>query len=198
MGKLAVASGILKKKGKLAGMELEQIQDHPLLGAKILFDYRESLGALSIVVAFEHHLRYDGGGYPHLRFPRKPHIASQIVSLCDVYDALALRRSYKEDFPPEKIHEIITADRGKAFDPLLVDRFFQAVGVWPVGTLLLLDDYRVAIVREAEENDIRRPRIEVVSPEKSREKFALVDRPEIRILEALHPQGAGKPYLHLI
>jgi HD-GYP domain-containing protein (c-di-GMP phosphodiesterase class II) len=198
MGKLAVASGILQKKGKLDGLEFEQIQDHPLLGAKILFDYRETLGALSMVVAFEHHLRYDGGGYPQLRFPRKPHIASQIVSLCDVYDALSLRRSYKEDFPPDKIHEVLAADRGKAFDPNLVDRFFQAVGVWPVGTLLLLDDYRVAIVREAEENDIRRPRIEVVSPEKSREKFALVDRPEIRILEALHPQKSGKPYLHLI
>jgi HD-GYP domain-containing protein (c-di-GMP phosphodiesterase class II) len=198
MGKLAIASEILQKEGKLDLEELAQIQDHPILGAKILYDYQETLGPLSVVVAFEHHLRYDGEGYPKVRFPRKPHVASQIVALCDVYDALALRRSYKDDFPPDKIYDVVIAERGKAFDPRLTDRFFEVVGVWPVGTLILLDDYRVAVVREVEEKDIRRPRIEVISPEKQRETFALIDRPEVKILEALHPQKNGKPYLHLI
>jgi HD-GYP domain-containing protein (c-di-GMP phosphodiesterase class II) len=198
IGKLAVESEILQKKGKLDDREIDRMRDHPVLGARLLLGYREAIGPLAVIVAFEHHLREDLTGYPQVRFPRKPHVASQIVSLCDVYDALALRRAYKEDLPPDKIHAAMTAERGKAFDAGLLDRFFEIMGVWPVGTLVLLNDYKVAVVRAAEEKDIFRPRIEVIAPEEYREVIALTDRPELSIVEALHPQTRGRPYVHLL
>lgn len=100
------------------------MKEHPVLGSILLQGYRDALGILPAVVAFEHHLRYDLKGYPKVAYIRPPHVASQMVSLCDVYDALAQKGSYKEDFPPEKIYQTMFLERGKLFDAALFDRFF--------------------------------------------------------------------------
>ena len=198
IGKLSISLTILQKKEKLEDDEFSQIQNHPLLGCRILYRYKESLGILPIVVAFEHHLRYDLTGYPKSAYPQKPHIASFIVSMCDVYDALAQKRSYKKDYPPDKIYEIMMLEKGKLFDPQLVDRFFQFLGVWPVGTLVKLSDKSVAVVRETNENDIFNPKVEVLSPKKKRAHINLHKNDELKILNALNPYTSAKKYLDLI
>jgi len=121
-----------------------------------------------------------------------------MVSICDVYDALALKRSYKKDYPPEKIHELMMLERGKIFDPQLLDKFFQFMGVWPVGTLVSLSDGRVGVVRAANELAVDRPSIQVLAPENAGEVVDLAMKPEVRILESLNPQAEGRPYLPLI
>jgi hypothetical protein len=121
-----------------------------------------------------------------------------MVSICDVYDALALKRSYKKDYPPEKIYELMTLERGKIFDPQLLDKFFQFIGVWPVGTLVAMSDGRVGVVRATSEVDIDRPSVQVLAPENAGEIVDLAQRPEIRILGSLNPQAEGAPYLPLI
>ena len=196
VGKLHISSEILKKEGKLADDELARIKDHPFLGSMILQGYQDALGILPPVVAFEHHLRFDRKGYPKVSYPRPPHVASLIVSLCDVYDALALQRSYKADYPSNKIYEIMNLEKGKLFDPALLDRFFQIIGVWPIGTIVMLADGRIAVVREVNEQDIFKPKVEVVHPESTGEIIDLLEAKErVQVLEALNPMGKGQKYL---
>jgi hypothetical protein len=153
---------------------------------------------LPIVVSYEHHLRYDMTGYPKSPYARKPHAASFIVSICDVYDALALKRSYKQDYPPEKIHELMMLDKGKFFDPQLLDKFFQFMGVWPVGTLVSLSDGRVGLVRAANDQQIDRPSVQVLAPENAGEVVDLANQGDVRILGSLNPHAEGGKYLPLI
>jgi HD-GYP domain-containing protein (c-di-GMP phosphodiesterase class II) len=196
VGKLHIASEILKKEGKLADDEFARIKDHPFLGSMILQGYQDALGILPPVVAFEHHLRFDRKGYPKVSYPRPPHVASLIVSLCDVYDALALKRSYKADYPPNRIYEIMNLEKGKLFDPALLDRFFQIIGVWPIGTIVMLADGRIAVVREVNEQDIFKPKVEVVHPGSTGEIIDLLEAKErVQVREALNPMGKGQKYL---
>jgi HD-GYP domain-containing protein (c-di-GMP phosphodiesterase class II) len=198
VGKLFISLKIIHKKAGLAEKEFIQMRDHPLLGARILDSYKDTLGILPLVVAFEHHLRYDLTGYPRVAYPRRPHIASLMISICDVYDALALKRSYKTDYPPDKIYELMMLEKGKMFDPQLLDKFFQIMGVWPVGTVVLLSDDRVAIVREINEQDIFSPKVEVIAPESKGEIINLDKNRKVQITEALNPHGKGEKYLSFI
>jgi HD-GYP domain-containing protein (c-di-GMP phosphodiesterase class II) len=198
VGKLYISERILKKTTKLAHEEFQQMTDHPLLGVKILNGYKDTLGILPPVVALEHHLRYDLTGYPKMAYPRKPHTASMIVSICDVYDALALRRSYKKDYPPDKIYELMMTNKGKLFDPLLLDKFFQGLGFWPVGTIVMLSDGSVAVVRENNEEDVFRPKIEIVEPESKKDTVNLAKTKTLNITQALDPHGKGSEYLRFL
>ncbi len=198
VGKLYVSQKVIQKKKALSEKEFSQIRNHPLLGAKILEGYKDSLGILPMVVAYEHHLRYDLTGYPKGAYPRKPHLASLMITICDVYDALALRRSYKKDYPPDKIHEVMMLDKGKTFDPVLLDKFFQFMGVWPVGTLVSLDDGRTGVVRQVHEQDIFRPAVQIIAPANEGEMIDLLERNDLGIQAALNPHKEGKPFLDLI
>lgn len=198
IGKLSISLKILQKKGKLADQEFTHMKDHTLLGTKILYQYKETLGIMPIVTAFEHHLRYDLKGYPKVAYPQKPHIASLIISMCDVYDALAQKRTYKKDYPPDKIYELMIKEKGKLFDPQLLERFFQFIGVWPVGTLVTLSDRSVAVVRETNEQAIFSPLVEVLSPKKKQGRVNLKESEDLKISKALNPLSSGNKYLKMI
>ena len=199
IGKIAVSKHIIQKKSKLDQAEFDEMKNHTVLGAKILTQYVDSLGILPLVVAFEHHLRFDLTGYPKVSFSQKPHTASFITSLCDVYDALAQKRSYKQDFPPNMIYETMMKEKGKLFDPTLLDRFFQILGVWPLGSIVMLSDNRIAVVRETNETNIFKPKVEIIGPD-HRGQIIHLDREtnELKIRRALNPFADGKEYLHLI
>lgn len=198
IGKLYVSTKILQKKTALAEKEFIQMRDHPLLGVRILNNYKETLGILPLVVALEHHLHYDLTGYPKLAYPQKPHVASMMVSICDVYDALALKRTYKKDFPPNKIYDLMMTNKGKIFDPELLDKFFQGTGVWPVGAIVSLSDGSVAVVREINEEDAFKPKVEVIAPESKKEMINLAKTKTVYITEAMNPKGKGKDYLRYL
>ncbi len=196
IGKMYISSDILKKKSKLTELEFSKIKDHAVLGARILNEYADAMGILPAIIAFEHHLRYDLTGYPQVTYQKKPSTASYIVSICDVYDALAQRRTYKKDSPPNEIYEIMIKDRGKLFHPEILDRFFEVTGVWPVGTIVSLSDNSVAVVREINENDILRPKVEVISPA-AKKRFVDIEmeKQKIDIVAPMNPFGEGSKYL---
>ena len=198
VGKLYISLKVIQKESKLSEGEFLQVRNHPLLGARILEGYKDALGILPIVTCYEHHLRYDMTGYPKSPYARKPHPASMMISICDVYDALALKRSYKKDYPPEKIHELMMLEKGKIFEPQLLDKFFSFMGVWPVGTLVSMSDGRVGVVRAENEVDVDRPSVQVIAPENAGETVDLALRPDVRILASLNPQAEGSQYLPLI
>ena len=115
-----------------------------------------------------------------------------MVSICDVYDALALKRCYKRDYPPDKIYELMILEKGKMFEPELLDKFFQHMGVWPVGSVVALNDGRVGVVREVHEQDIRRPLVEILSPRNGGESIDLLKRQDLVIVETLNPCDKGR------
>jgi putative nucleotidyltransferase with HDIG domain len=199
IGKLYISRKIIQKPDKLTVEEFSRIKSHVAVGAEILLKYVDSLGILPVVVCFEHHLKYDLSGYPKLSFPRKQHIVSSIVSICDVYDALSQRRSYKNDYPPNVIYNIMIKDKGTGFDPQLLDRFFQIIGVWPVGTIVVLSDARTAVVKEENEGDIFSPTVEAIWPQDKREIIDLKTvKGQNKIERYLNPLSEGKTYLPLI
>jgi len=198
VGKIFISRKIIQKPDKLSDEEFDIVRSHSALGAQILLKYSQTLGIIVPLVAFEHHLGYSGKGYPKLRFEQKPHIASLIVSICDVYDALTQRRSYKREYSPALIYEIMMKSKGGLFHPELIDSFFKILGVWPYGTLVLLSDDSVAVVREQNANDIFNPIVEVVSPAGQKNHINLADTASVKIKSFLNPTSDGKQYLHLI
>lgn len=199
IGKLYISRKIIGKPDKLTGEEFENVKNHAVLGAEILLKYVNTMGILPTVVAFEHHLRYDLTGYPKLAFSQKPHIASLIISICDVYDALSQRRSYKSEYPPNMIYDFMIKEKGRFFEPALLDNFFNIMGVWPIGTIVLLNDSRVAVVRQENEDDIFCPKVEVIHPADKREFIDLKPKKEsLKVERALNPFTEAKDYLRLI
>ena len=199
IGKLAISRRILKKASKLKEDEFYKMKYHTTQGAEILVKYIDAVGRLPAVVSYEHHLRYDMKGYPRLAYPRKPHTASMIVSMCDVYDALAQRRSYKKDFPPKKIYNIMIAGKGTSFAPELIESFFRMLGVWPMGTIVSLSNKRIAMVQKTNDKDIFSPVVEVIHPQKNREVIDLSEEKfKLKITKSLNPFKEGKKYLKMI
>lgn len=198
IGKMYISRRIIKKTDRLTDEEFDRIKSHSVLGAEMLLEYTDSLGILPVVVAFEHHLRADGKGYPRLVQPHKPHIVSSIVAICDIYDALFERRSYKTSYPANVIYALMTRDRERHARPELLDIFFQIFGVWPIGTIVALSDRRIAVVRDENEDDIFCPIVEVISgPERSIVDLR-DDRERLRIERSLDPNEEGKEYLGLV
>ncbi|MDO8489156.1 MAG: HD domain-containing protein [Candidatus Omnitrophota bacterium] len=197
IGKISISRKILHKAGKLSDSEFGSIKSHTILGAEIMLKYVDSLGILPVVVSFEHHLKFDSSGYPKLPLLRKQHIASSIIAICDVYDALSQRRSYKQDYSPDLVYNIMNRNEGGSFDPQLLDKFFKFIGLWPVGAVVALSDESIAIVKEENESDIRRPKVEVVSPIQNRRLVDLTQDNSLSIQRYLNPWKEGKEFLNL-
>jgi putative nucleotidyltransferase with HDIG domain len=197
IGKLFISRKILHKPSQLTDQEFGRIKSHTILGAEIMLKYVDTLGILPVVVCFEHHLKYDSSGYPQLPFLRKQHVASLIVAICDVYDALSQRRDYKQDYSPDAVYNIMNKDKGSSFDPELLDKFFKFIGIWPTGAIVALNDGSIALVKEQNELDIRRPKIEIVAPQDKKRSVDLTQDTTLSIERYLNPWKEGKEYLQL-
>jgi len=131
IGKLKIPLAVLNKPGKLEDEEWRVMQSHAELGARHLCGTPGSQ-SLSIVVAFEHHLRFDGQpSYPALREPRRPTLASQMTAIADVYDACSTTRPYSQAVSRQAAIGLLRRRSGTWHDPLLVANMAQIVGVAP-------------------------------------------------------------------
>lgn len=131
IGKLKIPLAVLNKPGKLEDEEWRVMQSHAELGARHLCGM-EGSQPLSIVVAFEHHLRFDGQpSYPVLREPRRPTLASQLTAIADVYDACSTTRPYSQAQSRPAAIGLLRRRAGTWHDPLLVANMAQIVGVAP-------------------------------------------------------------------
>jgi HD-GYP domain-containing protein (c-di-GMP phosphodiesterase class II) len=126
VGKLFVPQEIIDKRGSLDDAEWNIMQQHPLHGALFLSGQTE-VPKVAIIAAYEHHMKYDGTGYPkNKQGTQGQHILSQIVTLSDVFDALRTKRSYRSAFDLMKILEILKKDSGSHFNPTIYDNFLSA------------------------------------------------------------------------
>ena len=126
VGKVFIPEEILNKPGKLSQDERRIIETHTVKGARYLMGI-EGIPKLAVLSAMEHHLKYDGSGYPSIKGGWRPNITSQLISIADVFDAMRSKRSYQGAIPMQKIVEVLTNGRGTSFNPQLVDHFFRMI-----------------------------------------------------------------------
>jgi putative nucleotidyltransferase with HDIG domain len=161
IGKVKTPAEILNKPEKLTDTEFEILKRHTVDGAEILRTTPE-VPALAPVVAFEHHLRADGTGYPAGVSRAQLNVATTLCGISDVYDAMRSQRVYQQAFPTDRILGVLQRNDGKQFDQNLVRRFVQLVGIYPAGNLVRLDTSEIAVVVKTYAPDPYRPRVKVL------------------------------------
>jgi putative two-component system response regulator len=123
IGKIGIADTILLKPGRFEAHEFEQMKEHTVIGARMLEGSSFTVLKLAQIIAKSHHEKWDGSGYPEGLSEKQIPIEARIVALADFYDALTHERPYKKAWSTEETLEEILRQRGKHFDPDVVDAF---------------------------------------------------------------------------
>lgn len=125
IGKVGIKDEILNKPGKLTVDEFKIMKTHSTLGYNMLKNSDKEILKTAAIVAHEHHEKWDGSGYPRKLQGEEIHIYGRITAVADVFDALGSKRVYKDAWELDKIFELFKEQRGKHFDPVLIDLFFE-------------------------------------------------------------------------
>jgi HD-GYP domain-containing protein (c-di-GMP phosphodiesterase class II) len=125
-GKMFVPEEVLNKPGKLTDEEWVLMRHHTIRGARYILRM-DGLPKLAFIGALEHHVRYDGSGYPELQSGWRPNIVSQMIAVADIFDAMRSRRPYQGPKPDSVIVKILMEERGTSFNPYLVKNFLGIV-----------------------------------------------------------------------
>ncbi|MBT5934627.1 HD domain-containing phosphohydrolase [Sulfurimonas sp.] len=125
IGKVAIPDSILNKPGRFNAQERRVMDTHAELGYSMIKNSQRPLLKAAAIVAYEHHEKWDGSGYPNKKSGEDIHIYGRITAIADVYDALGSDRVYKKAWTPERILELFKEQRAKHFDPKLTDLFFE-------------------------------------------------------------------------
>lgn len=198
IGKVRTPKEILNKPEKLTDAEFLIMRRHTVDGAEILRRTPE-MPVLAPVVAFEHHLRLDGTGYPVGVHRTVLNLGTMLCSIADVYDAMRSQRGYQEAFPTERILAVLTRNDGQQFDQHLVRRFVQLLGIYPPGNLVKLSTGEIAVVVQVHAPDPYRPRVRVIvgadgtklETPQERSLFAMTGDDEQTVVAPLDPAEVG-------
>lgn len=125
VGKIGIPDAILLKPGRLAQDEWEVMKQHTTIGSRILGGSPSALLQLGEVIALTHHERWDGTGYPRGLAGEAIPLAGRICSVADVFDALTNERHYREALDIDRVLALMQAQRGRHFDPELLDIFLE-------------------------------------------------------------------------
>lgn len=129
LGKVTIPEEVLNKPGKLTEDERTLMNRHPVEGARLILE-GESTMEMAAIVAYEHHIKINGDGYPRLTYRRACHRASDLVHVCDVFDALRTRRPYREAWEQSRVLAYIEKGAGSEFDPDLARAFVSMMRRW--------------------------------------------------------------------
>jgi putative nucleotidyltransferase with HDIG domain len=161
IGKVRTPTEVLNKPEKLTADEFEIMKMHVVDGAEILRRTPE-MPSVAPVIAFEHHLRLDGTGYPGGVSRAGLNVGTMLCSIADVYDAMRSQRAYQQAFPSDRILEVMKRSDGHQFDQHLVRRFTQLLGIYPPGNLVRLDSGALAVVTAVHAPEPFKPRVKIV------------------------------------
>ncbi|NOY09834.1 MAG: HD-GYP domain-containing protein [Spirochaetes bacterium] len=164
VGMLRVPSDILDKKDKLAPDELNQIRTHPIHSYRIItqqLKYPETIAA----IALQHHERWDGNGYPRKLHGNDILLSSRIVSVADAYEAMISERPYRNSMIGYSAMKAILSDNGRMFDPTIIKAFLNSMGIFPIGSIVQLNDSSIGRVIETHTAAPLRPRLELIIDE---------------------------------
>lgn len=165
IGKIDIPPEILNKSSSFTEDEWKLVKRHPVWGVRALLKLRglDQTAIRSSIVAFEHHMNYDFSGYPRARHYEDLDLYSRIVSVVDQYDAMTSARVYSRiPLPPGKALSIMMERSGKQLDPLLFKFFVNMVGVFPIGSLVMLNTKELGLVYESDTVFPDRPRVMII------------------------------------
>jgi HD-GYP domain-containing protein (c-di-GMP phosphodiesterase class II) len=171
IGKSRVPLGVLNKSDSLSDEDWRWLAAHPWLGVLALFQIRglQEVPYRAMVVAYEHHMKTDLTGYPRTVRPREQSIFSSLVAVADAFDAGTSRRAYQTvPMSPAAVLAGMRENPRRGYDPVIVKGFINLVGIYPVGTLVVLDTFELAIVYSVNPNPlaISRPVVRIVSDDR--------------------------------
>jgi HD-GYP domain-containing protein (c-di-GMP phosphodiesterase class II) len=159
-GKALVPDHILNKPGRLTEEEFEVIRRHPRDGHDILLK-TPGIGPIPLDITLHHHERRDGSGYPEKLLADDISELAQMAAIVDVYDAITADRVYHKGMPAAEALRKIYEWSKFHFNPVLAQEFVRCVGIYPVGTLVMLESERLAVVVEPHESSLLTPKVNV-------------------------------------
>jgi HD-GYP domain-containing protein (c-di-GMP phosphodiesterase class II) len=181
IGKSKIPREILNKPAKLNENEWNLMRNHPLAGVEIILNLKQ-LGEINpkmVIGIFDHHLKNDLSGYPKLFRKKRVSLFGRIIQIADSYDAMITPRVYKKiPYTPEHALAIMVREKEVHFDPILLKMFIGLVGIYPIGSLVLIDTHEIGIVYKTnpEPQWMDRPQLILVGrDEKGEAKKELVD-----------------------
>lgn len=173
-GKALVPDEVLNKPGRLTDEEFEIIRKHPKDGYDILLK-TPGVGDIPLDITLHHHERMDGSGYPDKLPGDRISTSAQMAAIVDVYDAITADRCYHKGMPAAEALRKIYEWSKFHFNPQLVQAFMRCVGIYPVGTLVLLESGRLGVVIEPHESNLLAPKVRVFFSAKSNTYIKPVD-----------------------
>ena len=165
IGKIEIPNEILNKPTNFTDDEWVIMKKHPFWGVRALLKLRgfDATSMRSAIVAFEHHMNYDFSGYPKTRKRFELDFYSKIISLADQYDGMTSSRVYSRiPMSPDRALSLMMERAGKQLDPILFKFFINMIGVFPVGTLVMLDTKELGLVYQSEAMFLDRPKVLVI------------------------------------
>ena len=144
--------------------------NHTVYAARTLFPLiADDPGTLHrILTALQHHLGYDGTGYPKLTLRKRQGLFTRIVSIADAFDAMTTKRIYQRQFLPSEALAIIQKASGARYDPLLVKAFINCMGIFPIGSTVLVTTGELGVVVESNPDPDRshQPKVKIITDTK--------------------------------
>jgi HD-GYP domain-containing protein (c-di-GMP phosphodiesterase class II) len=207
MGKLHIPLEVLNSRTGLSEEEWALMGNHTVYAARTLFPLivADRSTVNRILTALQHHLRFDGTGYPRLAIRKKQSLHARITAIVDTFDAMTTKRIYQRQYLPDEAIAVIHQGAGTRYDPLLVKAFINCMGIFPVGSTVALSTGELAVVVESNSDPdrIHQPRVRVVTDsrqrslppfladlsqpgESSRQVLRCVDPEEFGIVSALY------------
>ena len=201
VGMLRIPKEIVDKKGGLSAAELQRIQSHPLYTYKIVNKellYPEDVG----LIVLQHHERWDGEGYPRRISGTSIDMGARIVSVADAFEAMVSQKPYRNSMMGYQAMKNLLSDNLRRFDPDIIKAFIQTMGIYPIGSIILLNNGALARVVEVEATAPLRPKIRILIDEFGKvfkqdegDVIDLLVEKSLFIAKAVDPKEAAGKYV---
>jgi HD-GYP domain-containing protein (c-di-GMP phosphodiesterase class II) len=197
LGMVKVPKEILRKKEKLSSDELNQIRTHPIHAYRVIskeLKYPDDIG----VIALQHHERWDGQGYPRKLKGDDISLSARIVTVADAYVAMINERPYRDSLIGYSAMKNVLSDNGRYFDPRVLKAFLESMGIYPIGSMVQMNNSAIGRVTATHSEAPLRPVVELIVDEYGnqlgeRETVDLLAKKGLFIVKAVDPRSLGLP-----
>lgn len=192
-GMVKVPKSILKKKEKLSPEEMNQIRTHPIHSYRVItkdLKYPEEIG----VIALQHHERWDGQGYPRKLRGEDINLAARILAVADAYVSMINNRPHRNSMIGYSAMKSLLNDNGRHFDPKILKVFLESMGIYPIGSIVQLNNSAIGRVVQTHSEAPLRPAVELIIDEYGnklgeREVVDLLTKKTLFIVKAVDPKS---------